>query len=206
MSSKPICLAILAVGLPAASQALVIDFEGGTAPLLFANAEPLADRYGSINVLFRGPTADGGGAILHQDSGFGVTAASGVNFLAFNETAEMKNGGIPEGSERVLFGMDPGTVSIWVADGDVEGESVFFLKAYDAVGDLVASDSIVTGGWAQMSVTAGGISYVEFDMEGGDGMWVADDLQIAAVPEPATLAAISVGALALLKRKPRRRA
>ena len=60
-------LAGLALALaPAASPAATrtINFDDFTAPMAFADAEPLTERYASLGVHFAGPAAGSGGAVL----------------------------------------------------------------------------------------------------------------------------------------------
>src|SRR3954451_24353080 len=65
-----------------------------TAPTTFAEATALTDLYASLGVHFRGPGGNNGGAILN-DANFAVKALSGRNFLAFDRTALLANGGTP---------------------------------------------------------------------------------------------------------------
>lgn len=190
---------------PAASLAVTVDFDDFAAPASFFQTEPLRDYAG---LTFSGPGEFDGGAILHQESNFGVDAHSGTNFLAFNFEAGYPTGGIAYGPERVTFGVVQTLVSIWVAGGDGEDDPVFFLKAYDAGDNLVDFDTTTAKDWSQMTVSGENISYVEFYLlESGDTdkAWVADDLfYLNPVPEPGTMAVLGLGALGLAARRKRR--
>jgi hypothetical protein len=194
--------ASLVIAVPTAANAITVDFDDVSASSTFGNSNPLRDYAG---LAFSGPGELDGGAILHQDSNFGVDAHSGTNFLAFNFNSSLLNGGIPYGPERVTFGVVQTYVSIWVAGGAGEEDPVFFLKAYDAADNLVDFDTTTAKDWSQMAVAGENISYVEFYLlESGetDKAWVADDLfYLNPVPEPGTMAALALGGLALLRRR-----
>lgn len=186
------------------AQAELITFdEFGAAPDLFQNTQRLSNEYfGSKGVIFAGPSTWDGGAILDQNSNYGTAAHSGRNFLAFNNTAigVMANGGTPKGPETVWFATYQSVVSIWVAQAFTP--ETFTMKAYDSWNTVIDTDSVTTTDWAQLSVSASGtIDHVVLSYTGDWAIW--DDLEFSSVPEPASMAALALGAAVLVRRRKR---
>ena len=103
-------LALTASPALAGSDVLVIDFETPTATTGFSGMPALTNEYASDGLLFAGPIAGDGGAVLNQGGNFGVNARSGVQFLAFNDGASSQTG-TPRGPERLSSKVE--TISIW---------------------------------------------------------------------------------------------
>ena len=90
-------LGALLITLATLGSAGVVNFDLG-APCLFRETTRLTEAYAGLGVHFAGPGGNSGGAILDQCSNFdGMNARSGVDFLAFNNTALLSDGGIPTG-------------------------------------------------------------------------------------------------------------
>jgi hypothetical protein len=196
-----IVVAASALALSAPAFAVLIDFELG-GPDLFSQTNPLRDEYLGQGVRFFGPNSTGGGAVLN-DSTWGANAISGTDILAFNVNSTMQNGGTPTGPETIRFVNAPAaSVSIWYS-GSSTSASNGVLRAYDAADNLLGSDSdnSAAGGWVQLSLSGvGDIAYVTIDST-NDPTWMLDDLNFTPVPEPATLAALGLGALALVRKR-----
>lgn len=186
--------------LPTA-QTSVIDFDDVSAPCVFAETTALREQYSALGVHFAGPGQLDGGAILNMCGGFGVNARNGENFLAFNRSAVMSDGGIPLDPQTIEFDLLMEYVSIYAAGG--VSQDTFTMDAYDALGNLIDTDQVVTIGWAELSVSSQeGIRSVVLTQTGHE-YFVYDDLSFQPIPEPATLLILTVGGLGLLRKRKR---
>jgi hypothetical protein len=217
---KQIVLALLAFQVAAfsASATIEINFDidasGNpiTAPDLFENTTRLTEVYAPLGIHFFGPDGSNGrdgGAILDQKGNFGVAALSGPNFLAFNRGIPMMDGGNPQDPEIITFDMLATNISIFAAGGhDIK---TFLMEGFDADGMLVASDTVITQGWAELEVAWSlGIRSVRLSVTipdpGFSNAFVFDDLSVDFVPEPSTISLLICAAaigLALRFRKRR---
>ena len=192
---------------------------------------PLTEAYAPMGVHFAGPDWASGGVIVNDPPnfspyggpdqyGFGVLPHSGQNVLAFNRNAVIGNWwtglGTASDPETISFDDPQSAVSIWAAGG-WKGRK-FTLEAFDGIGDLLASDSLTTQDWSQLSVSASGIQYVTLTETGHWwDSWVYDDLSFTAdtsvtvngdgsrSPEPAGLVLAGLGGLGLVGWRWRRR-
>ncbi|MHC4743633.1 MAG: hypothetical protein ACYS8Z_17090 [Planctomycetota bacterium] len=137
--------------LPTA-QTSIINFDDVSAPCVFAETTALREQYAHLGVHFSGPGQLDGGAILNMCGGFGVNARSGENFLAFNRGAGMSDEGTPSDPETIEFDVLMENVSIYAAGG--VSQDTFTMDAYDALGNLIDTDQVVTIGWAELSVSS----------------------------------------------------
>lgn len=78
----------------------LLNFDDVAAPCVFAETVALRNYNG---VLFSGGAPNDGGAILNECGNFGVTGHSPPNFLAFNCSSVLGDGGIPKLPEKVVF-------------------------------------------------------------------------------------------------------
>jgi hypothetical protein len=191
------------------------------APPDFNHTTALTTLYAPLGVTFSGPGGNDGGAILNvgvaggpppDESGgsgtgpvpdFGVWAHSGSNALAFNRDATLAseaehNGGVPTDPETITFATPWDKVSIFASGGFVS--SSFTMNGYDAGGTLVATDSVTTRHWAQLTVSSASdpiasVQLVETSLAGDVGnAFLYDDLHMfSPVPEPSTLALMGLG-------------
>lgn len=162
-----------------------INFDDAGAPCLFIETTALRNAYQAVGVVFSGPGALNGGAILNQCGGFGVSGYSPPNFVAFNSFAMMSDGGIPNGPQRMSFSSDVSSVRVGVAS--YGGTAT--LTAYSASLQWLASVSLPVGSTLQfLQVNAPGIRYVDLSVpDSPSGVWVFDDLSFEAAPPcPAT--------------------
>jgi hypothetical protein len=187
----------------------VITFdEAGPAPSFFMNTTPLRDQYLLSNgVSFRGPTSDGGGAILAGSSNFAIAPFSGPNFLAFNtdSLAVMANGGFPIGPETATFSSGQADVSIMAASGSLSSETIT-MTAYDAVSNVLATSQVVTQGWTKLEISLQNpqIQSITLAFDGGVAVFDNFSFSAQAVPEPTLPASLAgLGALLLLRRRSR---
>jgi hypothetical protein len=119
---QPATAAGAATGTDVGDHRVRIDFDPGTAPCLFENAQPLGEEYASLGVHFSGPSATEGGAILNQCGRFGVRARSGQEFLAFSAGTYAL---VPE---TITFDQPVTRVALYVANGS-KHESTYKLVA-----------------------------------------------------------------------------
>jgi hypothetical protein len=164
------------------------------APIAFSDTNPLREIYAFYGAHFSGQNSLDGGAILDQDSNFGVPAHSGRNFLAFNRAAHMANGGVPTDPETIRFDTLPADVTIYVAGGYDSG--YFEMDGYSQSGQLVAVNTVTTKDWSPLHVIySGGIDHVVLkiisqpdnwavfdDLSFGDGASLSGQLETGDVP------------------------
>jgi hypothetical protein len=139
---KLACICFAAIGVSCVAATITFD-ELGVQPVGFNEASPLRDQYAELGVHFRGPTIMGGGAILDQDSSFGINPRSGRDFLAFSVYATLANGGVPAGPEKVTFDNPVSSVSIYAS---TRYNSTFTLRAFDL--SRMAAQAKSPAGWS----------------------------------------------------------
>ena len=189
---------LLSLGTLVHSQT-VITLENPSAPEGFSQTSALTTEYSAQGVIFSGPSAGQGGAIL-QDVSFPTTSfyGAGNSFLAFNSGA-----GYPIGPETLTFDAPHGNVSIEVS-GQVASEQVT-MNAYDSLDSLLASTTVTADtSWTLLAVSGADISKVVISQTGP--VTTFNELSFDAAvptPEPGTLALAGLGlaGIAALRRK-----
>lgn len=154
-----------------------IGFDDAPAACSFVEATALRGRYAAAK--FSGPGVKHGGAILNNCAGFGVTARTGSQFLAFRSDLLLADGGIPKGPETIRLTSRQKSVAIWVNKaGGPSGQARFTLKGKRAGKTLKTSSvAVETNTWTQLKVKAsGGFASVVVSASDPDGIWLADDL------------------------------
>ncbi len=132
--------------------------------------------------------------------------------LAFNRNAPCSGpildppffAGKATGPETITFNDPQSSVSIWAAGGWLAHK--FQMQAFGAGNNLLATDTLTTQDWSQLSVSASGIKYVVLTEIGRAGdSWVYDDLSFTpdttvqinggpqGAPEPASLVLLGLG-------------
>ena len=189
----------------------LIDFEGTGAPAGFDITVALTDAFAVFGVNFQGPQPGDGGAILNQDSNFGIDAFSGTDFLAFNGAAALADGNLPVGPQTLSFDSPVGVASIWAFPSlgfnpPADSSTEFLMEAF--LGDnLVDSDLLIHPGtdWMELSVSSlGGFDRVVLTEVSGTGFYIFDDLSFTAVPEPSSLTVLVACSLFQLRRRSRK--
>jgi hypothetical protein len=136
-----------------------------------------------LGVVFKGPDPLDGAAILDEGAGFGVSGYSAPNFLAFNSSSILSDGGVPGPPEEILFFGHASYVEIFAGSLSGAGNPLTMM-AYDADGVLVGSDDLILGAALQpLTITANHIARVVIDSPAT--AFVLDDLTFVpeAVPE-----------------------
>ena len=192
------------LGVVGAASAVTISFEeAGLAPEFFIDTTPLRNEYAAQGVVFSGPSALTGGAILNRFANFGIQPLSGDNFLAFNNDAgaTYANGAKPIGSETLTFSTTMQSVSIYAGSRYFATAKLeVFDASWQSLGSFSTTQSV--GNWVHLSMAVGGIRYAQISSNVAD--YVFDDLEFVAapVPEPATVL-LAMGALGAAARRRR---
>lgn len=191
------------------------------APSAFSQTTALTDLYAPYGVVFGQPGNLSGGAILggsiqEQLDNFGISARSGSNFLAFNRSANLSNGGVPTDPQIISF---PGLINAFsiFASGGFES-ATFQLQAFNANNVLLGTTTITTapGEWGELSFNSSSrvdnISQIILTQTDSNNSFVYDDLVLLAgvsvIPEPTAALGLlgfsAIGFSSLLKHKKQR--
>lgn len=221
--STPLFLAFLV--LPAAAPAqeapegfgcdfsFALWFDEAAAPADFDSTQPLGSEYEGQGITFAGPAPGQGGAVLNENSGFGVVGHSSPNFLAF-DTETYADG--PETFE--FFGL---VRSLFLQAGLRAGDAgTLTLECFDPQGNLRGSSAVAGSTTLQtLQVQAAGIDHCTFsftsqtavidnlsftpcDQELGDGGFGGVEVPVLGYRGLAALAlALAATALVLLARR-----
>jgi hypothetical protein len=167
-------ISILALGVAAAAAhaiSFTADFDGITA------GTALTNQYAADGVTFTGADVVVGSP--SAISGLNVAKATGTTIT----------GTLSKYADTVSFYYYKTTSS------DLE------FTAYDSYGDEIGFNSVnYKNGWFTMGVGPGD-QISSFTITGDSGSFQIDDLTLEPVPEPASMAALGVGLLALRRRK-----
>ena len=149
-----------------------IDFDDSVEPCVFGSTTALRTKYAALGVNFDGPALLDGGAILDECGNFGVTGQSSPNFLAFNTSAVLSNGGIPRGPETIRFDSEVSWVEI-LAGQSLAG--TITMEGFDVGGSSLGSTSITgASALAPLTLRTVGIRRVVISFTGP--LLVLDDL------------------------------
>ena len=160
---------------PATAGNVVIDFDELPQPPDFNKTVALRDEYAELGVTFTGLFPLDGGALLDQESNFGVSGYSAPNFLAFNCNGHLSDGGIPRAPERLTFSSLVSSVQINVGSGTSAGAGLT-IDAFNDDDQLVGTNFVVLQPeLAPLTVAGPNIRYVVIGQV-PPCIWVADDL------------------------------
>ena len=160
-----------------------VNFDDDTEPCFFINTTRVTDEFAAFGVTFSGPGGNDGGAVLDECGIFDVTGHSSPNFLAFNASGTLMDGGRPVGPETMVFTIpaDDVTISCGVGSG---GTGTATLECFDAGNGSLGSDVInVTDVLQPLQVTSSGIASCVLSYTITNNILVCDDLAFdPAVP------------------------
>jgi hypothetical protein len=153
----------------------LIDFEDQSSPpTMLGQATAIRDRYKALGVRFTAPGNDGP-ALLGSNT-FGVTGLSGTNFLAFDASSGLVNGGTPQLPVTLHF--DPPVKRVEMKVGSNAGTRIFFAVE-DVVGGLGGTtDLITTSAMQTLNMYTDGMAKLTITSNGPIG--VIDDLAFAS--------------------------
>ncbi len=152
----------------------LINFDNVSQPCGFSSATALRNEYQAVGVLFNGPGGNNGGAILNECGGFSVNGYSSPNFLAFNTSSTLSNGGMPRGPEEITFVQPVSFVQIKAGSNTSAGQTIT-MQAFDASNSSLGSKTITLGPTLQpLSISASGIAKVTISSPAS--VFVLDDL------------------------------
>ena len=200
MHRRVMFAALVIAFIPASLKAVTINFDDITAPPAFINTSPLTTAYSFLGVTFSGPSPGTGGAILNQQSSFGVNAQSGVNFLAFNRTAAYSNGNLATDPETLTFSTPINTFSIFASGGGQSNsfQAQAFLGATPVTS---ATGSNTAASYVLLSLSASSFNRVVLSGTGADTAFVFDTLNFTLVPEPVSLPVLGLLTIAVRCRR-----
>jgi len=157
---------------------VVINFDEFSAPCNFSETVRLTNRYAALGVVFAGPGGLDGGAALNQCGVFGVSGHSTPNFLAFNATVAMGDGGLARGPETLIFSNALASFSLRAGSGP-SGPAT--LLAYNTNNLLIASNYVQLISQLQtFQVNTAGIARVVISSTASH--WVVDDITFTVMP------------------------
>ena len=155
---------------------MLIDFDDIEVTGSFSQEVRLTNRYAALGVIFAGPGGNDGGAILNESGSFGVTGHSSPNFLAFNPSATMNDGGTPQSPETIYFSTPVNFVQVLTGSGAFGGGTVT-LSAYDVDNTLVDNASVALAS-AVTPISVTGVAIVRVVITNSSSSYfIIDDLQ-----------------------------
>lgn len=181
-------LCILAMGLvPTASMAVLFDFNNASTGQWAAASQ-------TVDGITATATGVGGNLTVLNWGGSPVVAGGfSGNWLA----------------TRVDFNYGMTSVSAMFGDAGTDDDGNVIFTAYDSANNVLDQQMYAYGtstGFASLTVTGSNIAYVIGSTSGTQfpNSVVWDNFSAQPVPEPATIAALGLGAAALMRRRNRR--
>ena len=152
--------------------AVVINFDGVTAPCLFADTVALKGTFGGAK--FKGKGKGNGGAIIDQCGNFLVTGHSPPNFLAFNCSASLKGGGHPRLPESITF-LTPSTGDVTLRVGSYDNGQVK-ITAVKTNGPNVIKTVTLTNAMQTVTLPGPGVKKIKIKVGQSGCVLVVDDI------------------------------
>lgn len=153
------------------------------------------------------------GGVVQTVDGITATATGvggNITVMNWNGSPVVAGGQSPNWlATRVDFSFGMSSVSAFFGDNGADDDGNVVLTAYDALNNMVDQQSFAYGtqsGWASLTVVGGNIAYVigSTTSTSNPNSVVWDNFSAQPVPEPATIAALGLGAAALMRRRNRR--
>ncbi len=162
-----------------------INFDETARPTGFAESTALRNDYSAQGVTFSGPNDQSGGAVLDQDSNFGVSGYSAPNFLAFNIGAGLNGGGTPAGPETLTFSTPVSSVQISVGQAFSGGVQSATLTAFNVSNVQIATSTVnPTDVLQPLAVSSLGNDIARVVLSFTSSTLVADDLTFSMNDTP----------------------
>ncbi len=166
------------------SATTTISFDDTTAPCLFVNAYPLHLRYSQFGVNFQSGANPNGGAIVDSCGNWGVSGFSSPNFLGFNTSATLANGGRPILPETLYFSIPTAFVRAQFGLGRSSSPVTITVTGFNSSNSIVARDSISPTFVLQpLEISGSGIIKVVISTTSFNSYYfVIDDLNYGGTP------------------------
>ncbi len=171
------CIALLLISASVTAQVSTVGFDGPSAPGPFAFVVPGFANGPVVETPFA--TFDGG--VILSDALFANSATSGDNIYASCDTCQLGDGSGLPGFVTGILHETVDDVSLDVINGSTASGGTFTLTARDALGAIVATDSVFattlgSGGSVQpLAVTGAGIRSFDVTTDLGLGYTFAVD-------------------------------
>ncbi len=184
---------LLSMSAVAASHAVTIDFES---PNLF---DPLTNQYAGVGVTSDGASEIEGGLGNGDPGNWGVEGTNGSKFLG--------NNGANNYTTTFDFAVGQTSLSLDITrTNGSDANDTYTATAYDGGHNILAQATFGLGNvnnWNTLSYNGPALTELTIQTSGIDfHPYGIDNLNFGnAVPEPASMAALGMGALALIRRR-----